>query len=255
MKRNAVARIVIYSLIILVLVGILQTGIGIGQFVFQISDGNYTTGAGSVDAKDVSSLEIDWVAGSVTIQTGAVEEITFSDTGADKEQYEMGYYVKNGTLHISYNAGGVNIGFGSYPSKDLTVTVPEDWNCRDLELDGASLNIDITGLSVGELNIDGASNELAFTGSLDSLDCDGASNKLTVICTNSPKEIDLDGASVTLNLTLPEDCGYRAEVEGLSCTFQSDYDHEHRNGEYWYGDESCEINADGVSCTIKIHKP
>ncbi len=254
MKRNAAARIIIYSLVILALIVILLAGIGVGEFAFQISDGNYTKGAGSADAEEVGSLEIDWVAGSVTVQTGDVEKITFSDTGADKEQYEMGYCVKNGTLHIRYSTG-VNIGFGSYPAKDLTVTVPEGWICRELELDGASLDVEITGVSVGELNIDGAANELKFSGSLDNLDCDGASNKLTVICTNLPKKIELDGASVTLDLTLPEDCGYRAELEGLSCTFQSDYDHEHRDGEYCYGNESCEINADGVSCTIKIHKP
>ncbi len=252
MKRNATVRVVIYSAAILLLVTVLILGIGMGNMGFVFSDGDYTKGPGSIHAGEIRKLEIDWAAGSVTVATADTDEITFSDSGSS--DHSMGYSVKNGVLKLRYNSG-VIIGFGSVPKKDLTVTVPQDWICQEFEFDGASVEMEIQGLTVQEMELDGASNELVFSGSLGKLDCDGASNKITVNCTNTPSSIDLDGASVTLDLTMPEDSGFRVEMDGLSCSFRSDYSHQSHDGTYTYGKEACRINADGVSCKVYIKKP
>ena len=166
----------------------------------------------------------------------------------------MTYSQRGNTLKISYSKPGIQIGFTSLPSKDLTITVPKDWVCAELELDGASLDICINGLNVKEFDIDGASNTIDFTGSFNSLSCDGASCKMNIVCINKPSEIDMDGAACSLTLTLPQDCGFQVQLEGLSCDFNSDFDYTGSNGSYSYGDRHCKIDADGISYEIDIRK-
>ena len=255
MKANAIPRIVIYCIIILLLVGILCTCLGLGTLTFDLrpSDGTAVVGEVSVKAADVNNLEIDWASGSVRIAVADTEEITFSDTGS--ESCPMTYSLDGDTLRLAYSKGQVQIGFVSTPSKDLTVTIPRNWVCEELEINAASVDVDITDLAVSNLSLNGASNELRFFGSIDSLDCDGASNDLSLICANSPEEISIDGASCSLDLTLPYDCGFRAELDGLSCDFDSDLDYKTSDGTHRYGDEHCQIDVDGVSCDVTVSAP
>lgn len=257
MKSNAIVRIVIYSLVILLLIGLLLAGMGIGSLSFRIGSGSgevVTGKTASVSAEQVTDLKIEWASGSITIQTGETDEITFTESGSFSEEHAMAYALKDGTLKLQYAKASVQIGFISIPSKDLVITVPKDWVCQELELDGASLDMDINGLTIEQLEINGASNTVTVHGSVKELDCDGASCEITLNSTNSPSKIDIDGASCQLNLTLPEDCGFRVELEGLSCSFHSDFAANHSNGRYTYGNEHCYITADGLSCEVNIYK-
>lgn len=253
MRSNAIVRIIIYSLVILLLVGILYAGLNIGTLMAGFGSGEYITGEGSVSAEDVSTLQIDWAAGSIEIVTADTDEITFSESGTAGEDQRMVYSLKGGTLNIRYSSATVVLGFGSNPSKDLTITVPESWVCQDLEIDGAALDVTVNGLNLEQLEVDGASNRIHFAGCVTSADIDGASNSITLISAGPVKSVDLDGASCELNLTLPADCGFRVNVEGLSCDFRSDLPYATENGSQVYGDEYCKISADGLSCDITVN--
>ena len=260
MKSNAIARIILYSLLILLLVGILC--VGLFADLFTIHGGSVTTTASttgktvSVNASGVSRIQIDWAAGAITMVTADTDTISFSESGEITEKYTMTHNLKDGTLEIDYAKSSVTVGIGSIPSKDLTITVPQDWVCQELELDGAALEVNIDGLTVQEFDIDGAANEIRFTGSLDTLECDGAACELTLNCLEKPRKIDLDGASVEMDLYLPQDCGFLVQMDGLGCSFRSDLDYTGGNGDYSYGDHYCQINADGLSCSITInHTP
>ncbi len=252
MKSNAIIRIVLYSLVILLLSGILLLGLGIGQYSFQFrsESGTVVNGTASVSADSIRNLEIDWAAGDIHILTAQTEQITIQESGANDTRYQMTYDLQGDALKLSYNAS--YIGFGSMPSKDLTLTVPEDWKCEGLEIDGAALSIRISNLSVEELDLDGAANELNFTGKLGSADIDGASNKITLVCQDRLQQIDMDGVSCKLELTLPKDCGFQAELDGLSSAFRSDLPFTKRDGQYEYGDGYCKISADGISCQVTV---
>lgn len=252
MKANAIARIVIYSIIILLLVGILATCLGLGTLTFDLGlrDGTAVVGEVSLSAADVRNLEIDWAAGSVRIETADTSEITFSDNGTDS--CPMSYYLDGDTLRLAYSKGQIQIGFVSTPNKDLSVTVPKDWVCEELEINAASVEVDIVDLTVTELDLDGAANEVRFSGSVEKLNCDGASCDLLLLCTTNPSQIDIDGASCSLDLALPYGCGFRAKLDGLSCDFDSDLDYKTSDGNYYYGDEHCKIDVDGVSCDVTV---
>ena len=255
MKTNAITRIVIYSIIILLVVSILFVCLrkeSLTVFNFGTGDGKPVNGEASVIASDVDALEIDWASGSICIKVADTDTITFAESGGD-EEFPMTYNLNNGTLQLGYASGKIQIGITSIPNKDLTVTVPKNWNCEELEINAASVDVDISDLNVTELSINGAANNLRFNGSIDNLECDGASNDLELICVNGPSEISIDGASCSLDLELPQDCGFRAELNGVSCDFRSDLDYKRTDGIYRYANEHCKIDVDGVSCDVTIN--
>lgn len=253
MRSSAIIRIICYSLVILLLVGLLLIGLGINNYTFRKAQSSDTVlNESSVSAQDISEMEIEWAAGSVTILTADTDQITFAESGEFDNRYAMVCQVVNNTLQLEYAASTITVGIGSMPSKDLTITVPADWHCQSLEIDGAALEIDIADLSVGTIELDGAATELDFNGSLDNLECDGAACELRLVCQTNPRSINLDGASCELDLTLPKDCGFRAVTEGLACGFEADCHYTSSGGVYTYGDGACGISVDGMSCQIRI---
>lgn len=256
MKANAIVRIVIYALIIVLLTGILLAGLGIGMFTFRIgtATGTVVENEASVSADAVKKLEIDWAAGSIRIETAETDTISFCEITSDNTEYRMTYQLSGDTLKLSYGTTSISIGFISIPSKDLIITVPTGWSCKELEIDGASLSVNINGISIDNLDLDGASNDLEFRGGIKKAEIDGASNSVTLICTDRPGQIDMDGASCELTLTLPKDCGFNVQMDGLSCDFHSDLHYTGSGGDYTFGDRYCTINVDGISCDVTINE-
>lgn len=288
MKSNAIVRIVLYTLAIVVLLGILITGIAaslfmvdtdfsIGGFTFSLGGSEDINGtassSGTADADQISKISIDWAAGSITLQPGDVENITFQETGSFDEDNAMVWKQSGKTLEIKFSKPRVFFGLSFDSAKDLVITVPRDWNCTELELDAASATVWINDLTVRTVDFDGASGTLTlencavdqleidtasgdvhFTGTLKELDCDAASANVTCVLTNVPQRIDMDMASGDLDLTLPEDCGFTLSMEALSSDFTSDFATSNRNGNHIYGDGRCKISVDGMSGEVIIRK-
>lgn len=255
MKRNAIARIVIYSILAVVLTGVLLVGILADNLSFDFGSSGGTTVESevSMDAKDIKNLDIDWACGAVTINVADTDQITFKETAPENCKYKMTYDVSGSTLALDYGSK-IAIGFGnnSMPRKDLEITVPRDWACEQIEIDGASLNISIKHLTVEKIDLDGAANRLEFLGSVENVDVDGASNSLLMNCESHPILIDIDGASCELNLILPMGCGFAVDMEGLNCEFNSDLDYTTKNGQHIYGNGHTNVNVDGLSCDVTI---
>ena len=272
MKRNAIARIIIYSILILVLTGILAVGLGAGAFMFHFSSGGEVVEGGfSLPAADIRNLEIEWAAGSITIVRGETEDIVVEESASGEMNDSMTYKLSGDTLEISYAESGIRIGFHSTPKKDLHITVPMDWDCGDLIINSASTDMEIqdltadllelntassdcnfTNCTLNELELNGASCNLNYSGTLNSLSCNGASTDITAVFTNVPDSIELDGASSKLDITLPEDCGYQVEMNGMSNRCTSEFTTS--SGNHTYGNGDCEIEVDGMSATVRIRK-
>lgn len=285
MKRNAIVRIVLYSVGIIVLLSILLAGLGISIYQFEYhtqethlpvaSDG--ITSWGAVNADNIREIEVEWVAGSVSLYpVDNTDQISLSETGNDNEKYNMVYRQDGNTLKIQYCKDSVSFpsfGFNANISKDLVITVPSDWACDALEIETASAQVNVTDLIIGELNFDGASGicnitnchvdkmdvdsasgDIKFKGTLNTLDCDVASANCRIYVSNNPKSIDIDTASGDLELMLPEDCGFSCSHETLSGRFLSELETTHTNGMYVHGDGSCKINIDAMSGDINIRE-
>lgn len=272
MRKNAILRIVLYSLVILLLTGILLTGLGIGTFSFSLGQDsqNYIEGSGTADASMIRKVQIQWASGNIHLETADIETIQFTESGSGDP---MVYEIKGDTLIIRYRRPAFSIGFISYANKDLTVTIPLDWNCEDLELEVASADIKINNWMIDEcsletasgecsfsncnvksLNIDAASGSIRYTGSLNTLDCDAASANFIGNFTNVPTSLEMDSASGDLDISLPENAGFRVTIDALSGKFHSDFPATQNGNCYFYGNEACIIDFDGASGSVRIRK-
>lgn len=293
MKNNAIIRIVIWSIVLVLLVAILV--IGLGRFSFNRlwttmitspsdASGNVTPTKGNVSTSgdqnvsldgQIRDIEIEWVSGTILVQAGDVDTVQFQSTAAAEPEYDTVWSVKDGKLSIQFCKESLWHGFSFTKqwSKDLTVTVPKDFVCDSLDIDAASTKVQVVdmnireveidcastdsvfeGCAVEELDLDGASGKLHYEGSLNSLDGDAASMKITAVLLNVPYNIDIDIASGDLDLTLPEDAGFRLTMDTMSGNFTSDFPTTLRNGSHVCGDGACRINVDGMSAGVTIRK-
>jgi len=280
MKTNAIVRIILFTLAILVLLGILLIALLIGLFAYRIDERventmvpvetGHTQGMVFSPA-EIRNIEIEWAAGAITIQPGDTEYIEVSERGNGNP---MVVRHRGDTLQILFDDIEVYFGISIDFTKDLYITVPRDWVCGSLELEVASADLNVANLTinkvdfegasgectfvdctVGNLDVDTASGDISFVGSLNTLDCDAASADCQLDLKNHPSRIDMDTASGDLLLWLPADCGFTLIMDALSGRFTTDFstnitgDNRHTSG-----DGSCVIDIDAMSGSVSILK-
>ena len=291
MKSNAIIRIVILSIVLVVLLGILLAGLGVKSFIARKSaEIRWETShspAGSSEntfsdsftaSTGLRDIEIQWVAGTITVQAGDVDQVTYQETEVSDSKYKMIARESSDDLKIIYCDENIGFSFSMFEAsidviKDLTITVPRGMILESLEIDAASAEViirDLTihevsldtasgkcqldGCSIGELDIDTASGDVSFNGSLDMLDFDAASAEFEGILTNTPRSIKVDSLSGDIDITLPSDAGFTVSTDAMSSDFSSDFETTIRNGDYVCGDGSCKIEYSGMSGDITIRK-
>ena len=276
---GAIIRLILF----LVLTGLLVItvlGLHLGNIVFSgffssSISGPYNTSEGSVAASEIRNLQIDWVAGSITIQTADTDTITFTEGFYGEETKPMIWKQSGDKLILQFSESAWGFGFmnNSSVSKDLVVTVPSDWNCNDLSIDSVSAEIQVSDLvcdsidlnnvsgkcdfencKTEELTLETVSGKVNYRGELNSMDCDSVSADCEIYAQNCPSEIDMDGVSCDLILYLPENCGFTVDMDTASGDFDSDFPTTSKGGKHIYGDGECEINADSASGNICIRK-
>ena len=286
MKTNAIIRIVLFSLAILILGSILLGSVTYELFSFGghsvridnevvVTDGVQTKFTGN--ASNIDHLAIEWVAGTITIvPDSGSDQIIVRESVVDKEKYAMHITQSGNKLKIEFNdEDGFYIGIGSneVDSKDLVISVPTDWVCDSLEIDAAVADVNVSGLTIRDVEFDGASGictltdcriekldidtasgDVNFTGTLDTLDFDAMSARFTGTFQNVPNRLDVDTMSGDLELYLPEDCGFTMNMETMSGDFSSDFATTLQNNSHRYGDGRCRISVNAMSGDVEIRK-
>ena len=307
MKTSAIIRIILWSILVLVLVGILVLALTVSwtggvrlnlkeQFsqneaaatapLIQNNAGNEDTPSAtervlvqaeqfplSFSAEEVQELKIGWARGSVSIVPGGGEEITVEETTADSSgETTLFHSLWKGELKIYSSDPAGSLGDSS--DRTLTITVPVDWVCRELEVETNSAQLNVRELTISDaeydtssgsavfencivdsLSVDTASGNVSFSGTLKELDMDSASGDFTGVLTDTPKEIEMDSASGSLDLTLPEDCGFTLSMEALSSDLVTDFETQRKGNQYVYGDGRCSIEIESMSGDVTVRKP
>ena len=237
---------------------------------------NQTDSVGSADPAAIREIKIEWISGSVTVEPGDVQEITFLESGNGTDKYEMVWKQSGDELVIQYSKDSSIAGFGLHfgdGSKDLTVTVPRGWVCDSLELDTASTDLTVRDMiiremeidsasgtakfencTVSSLDVDTASGDVTFSGSLNELDFEAASASFTGVLENVPDKVKMDSMSGGLTLTLPEDAGFTVSLDAMSSDFSSDFPTVKKNKSYVCGDGHCKIDVSAMSGDVSILK-
>ena len=237
---------------------------------------NQTGSVGSAGHAAIREIKIEWISGSVTVEPGDVQEITFLESGNGTDKYEMVWKQSGDELVIQYSKDSSIAGFGLHfgdGSKDLTVTVPRGWVCDSLELDTASTDLTVRDMiiremeidsasgtakfencTVSSLDVDTASGDVTFSGSLNELDFEAASASFTGVLENVPNLIKMDSMSGDLALTLPEGAGFTVSLDAMSSDFSSDFPTVKKNKSYVCGDGHCKIDVSAMSGDVSILK-
>lgn len=273
---SAIVRIVVFAILIAILLPLCF------GFAYSIdgsySTGTFTTGEGSVSADGIRNIEIEWVSGSITVVPGDTDLILLEETAYSENTKPMIFRQNGDTLHIQFSEATIQIGLNlnninNVSNKDLVITVPADWICEELNIESVSADVDVSDLTCKEIelsNVSGAcefencnadevkletvSGGITYRGQLNSLECDSVSADCDIYVENHPGSITMDGVSCDLNLYLPEDCGFTANVDSMSGDFSSSFPTTSKNGAYVYGDGSCRIESDSMSGDINIRK-
>ena len=228
MKTNAIIRIVLFSLVIVILLGILLGGLAAGYLVTNVekvsnsiisnlisdhdtdkdfwdnfSSGDIIDPTASVNAGDIRDISIDWVSGSITILPGKNNRITISESEVSNDKYKLIWKQSGDKLVIQYCEADWNF-FGMKTtdlSKDLLITVPADWLCDSLEINTASARFEISDLNIREIEFNGASGNCYFKNcTVDEIDLDTASGDVNF--TGTLNILDCDAASASINLVV-----------------------------------------------------
>lgn len=262
MKANAIARIILWSLVIVVLIG-LAIAVGGGGFGISIGSGfsssisSGTVGGGSVDAAGVKELKIEWVGGSIQIVPADTDKISFSEEGVSDEKYRMVWEQRGDTLTLAACKSNTSlVSWSGFNNKDLTVTVPRDFVAREidieyvnasvtlenisadkLELEGVSGSCDLTGCQADTLRLGTVSGDVSYSGTAREVRLETVSGEGRLELDGTVRKIQLETVSGNLELKLPEDLGCSVDLDGVSGKVRGDY----RSG------SDCEIDVDTVS--------
>ncbi len=291
-SRSAVARIVIWSVVLVILCGVfavsmlasamggILTSFGsfsLGGYFYSDAD-SYQIGGGTL-AETVTDLDIQWAGGQIEILPAAegVTEITVTeDYNGAEEDDRLRWRLYNGELQIKYRAPSWWIGTGRAPNKKLTIRMPQatleamgevriqstnsritfEGNARELSVDGVDGKLTVNG-RVDELDIDWVDADVDFTGTLGSANLDGVDIK-AVFRLDAARELEIDGVDQDITIYLADTVtGFRVSRDSLGGSIRTDgFDEVSSRDDYdrYWGDGSLKIEADGVDSKLKIEK-
>lgn len=272
MKGKAIARIVLFSMIALVLLCVLLAGLGLSSFAkpvsLQVVSVQSTGSEHEFAPGEVSSIFISWAAGDIDIQPADQDTVTVSE---ERSGSSMVVRHRGSTLEIEAGENKWSLGGGKSTQKDLSVRVPRDWLCQSLEIKAASADIRVDGLTITSVALNTASGDCAFTdcavekmqvntasgdldysGVLKRLELKGASADCNLRLSDAPATIEMNTASGELNLFLPDNCGFTLDRSSLSGAFQSDFATTTENDKIVCGDGACQITFSSFSGDINI---
>ena len=270
MKKNAAIRIVVYSMIILVLTAVLAAGILLPRWWNRLGAHTGLSGAASggaaVEQAGVRELEIQWTAGSVTIQPEDIDRIEFAETGSG--EHPMVWKLVQDRLVIRDYEGSNWMGWQDM-DKDLVIRIPRQWQPEEVDIQTASAQVTIQDLTAGslelngvsgttrllgcqarELSVEGVSGKTELQGKFGSVDVVTVSGECTV--DEMSREVELESVSGDMTLVIPEGSGFTARWDSVSGDLRSDLEIRSSGGQYIRGDGSAKIDAESVSADLTI---
>lgn len=252
MKLRAIILIIVVAVIVLSVTGVISLHAMFDSMFGKVDTGEDTTLERTVNADEFSNLVIEWAAGSIKIITADTNKITIQETKKSGNTHAMVTEYDGDTMTIRY-ASGISANMANLSAKHLTITVPQNWNCEELEINGAALDVNVSGLTAGSVELSGAATKLNYTGSFDELECDGAAAQLKLDSSVAPSQVSINGAACKLDLIIPADTGFAVKTEGMAVDFNSNSTCSFSDNTYTYGDGHCKVHISGLGCKVSIN--
>lgn len=173
MKTSAIVRLIMWSLLALILSGLLIAGLIVDSLIdignefgwdwvgSTFNESDYSVGEADI-YDDVKMIDINWISGSVRVEVFDGDNIEIREEGYKNESQKLRYRVSNGKLTVQFSK--TRVWFLSYSnlSKDLVVRLPRDTagNLKALDIESVSANVYAGALQVGELEVESVSGSI-----------------------------------------------------------------------------------------------
>lgn len=287
MKRNAIARIIIWSLVAVLLTSLLVVGISSSPSSFFSGDWSlgamgvtyknsalYNVGGGTV-TDEFQSIKVNWTNGKINIEAYDGEDTVISETEVEEKENKLRWRVEDGVLKIQQMAAGMRFGLKKTPKKTLTVKIPSNVaeGLKAVTSDSVSAEVTITGISASDkieidtvsgganlkniktekLDIDTVSGSIKAAGEFTELESDSVSGDVTVSSATPLKKLDCDSTSGNIRLTIPKNSGFTLKADtvsgDISCGLPTVSESKNRRV---CGDGSADFETDTVSGDLII---
>lgn len=287
MKRNAIARIVIWSLVAVLLTSLLVVGISSSPSSFFSGDWSlgtigvtyknsalYNVGGGTV-TDEFHSIKVNWTNGKINIEAYDGEDTVISETEVAEKENKLRWRVEDGVLKIQQMAAGMRFGLKKTPKKTLTVKIPSNVaeGLKAVTSDSVSAEVTITGISASDkieidtvsgganlknirtekLDIDTVSGSIKAAGEFTELESDSVSGDVSVSSATPLKKLDCDSTSGNIRLTIPKNSGFTLKADtvsgDISCGLPTVSESKNRRV---CGDGSADFETDTVSGDLII---
>lgn len=287
MKRNAIARIIIWSLVAVLLTSLLVVGISSSPSSFFSGDWSlgtigvtyknsalYNVGGGTV-TDEFQSIKVNWTNGKINIEAYDGEDTVISDTEVAEKENKLRWRVEDGVLKIQQMAAGMRFGLKQTPKKTLTVKIPSNVaeGLKAVTSDSVSAEVTITGILASDkieidtvsgganlkniktekLDIDTVSGSIKAAGEFTELESDSVSGDVTVSSATPLKKLDCDSTSGNIRLTIPKNSGFTLKADtvsgDISCGLPTVSESKNRRV---CGDGSADFETDTVSGDLII---
>lgn len=284
MKRNAIARIIIFTLLIGILCGILLFGLcfdGFSWNLFGFHFGSSTSGSlqggtpsdnASFDAADIDEIVIYWISGDIDILGTGTDTVTY-ETRNNNSSYETHYKLENRRLSIGFHASS-RIST-KVKTKDLSLTLPTDWDGKLLKIEAVSARthveslqkldtlkienvsgeVTLSDVAATQVHIDTVSGDIRLGGRFGSIDMEAVSADAILDCgAFCPEKIDFESVSGDLDIVLPDGYGFELDMDGVHKELVTELPFSKNDGKYLSLGESgsCKIDFETVSGTVSI---
>ena len=287
MKRNAIARIIIWSLVAVLLTSLLVVGISSSPSSFFTGDWSlggigvtyknsalYNVGGGTV-TDEFQSIEVNWTNGKINIEAYDGEDTVISETEVEEKENKLRWRVEDGVLKIQQMAAGMRFGLKKTPKKTLTVKIPSSAaeKLKSVNTDSVSAEVNIIGVAASDkieidtvsgganlkniktekLDIDTVSGSIKAAGEFTELESDSVSGDVTVSSATPLKKLDCDSTSGNIRLTIPKNSGFTLKADtvsgDISCGLPAVSESKNRRV---CGDGSADFETDTVSGDLII---
>ena len=197
----------------------------------------------AVISQPVNDIDVSWVEGRIDIVYADHPEVRIyekTDSTLD-DSLRMRWYVDDeGCLDIRFCKSGCysieRLKSINY-NKRLTIEVPRGMVLNEIDMSLVSASVNIDSVVCRELTVDG----VAF-------------DVMADLPKALPNEIDMEGVDCSLSMCVPHEAGMTIEMSGVKKYLNSQLPTRKEGKKTIIGDGACEIDIEGVNCTLNINK-
>lgn len=239
---------------------------------FTYDDAEKYTMGGAVLSDAIDTVEIDWISGSVLVDTHSDHTVAFEEHANRKlsKDTTLYYWLEGKTLHIKFGRSGKWRHSGL--DKDLTLYLPEQL-LEELEVESVSAKIEVNGIGASHMKLDTVSGEIAASlpgmindleigtvsgtahisaPQIGSFEADSTSGEISLSVETAPEKLDVDTVSGNFDLYLPETAGFELRFDTVSGNLDSEIPCETDGKNYIYGDGTATYRVETVSGNLRI---